>query len=316
VDALAVSCCLHVLHAVAKHFRSQVEMDDTLRIWRNFQLGKLMDLTMLDTRQYDRSITDLYWNTHYIHKISNDAGRSMMGSRQENWFYNTLKESKARNAIWRVIGSQTVFSRINESISYGNVDPLDYDAWDGYQGNRNRTFNVLMSNNIVISGDSHANWVSDLVWLDHANYDPATGKGSLGVEFAGTAVSSQSPYGQNLSLAQSVNYSRSLIADNQELQWSEVYYRGYFELRVSKNQVDAEYFGMPTIVNRNPHEISLANFTVIRDGNALKRVGGTTAMGGEVENGAVKFGKTIQTNITNSTDSGLYYISHDNQEDL
>jgi alkaline phosphatase D len=295
-------------------------MDDNLRIWRNFQLGQLMDLTMLDTRQYDRSITDLYWNTDYIHAISNDAGRSMMGSRQENWFYGTLIQSQARNAAWRVIGSQTVFSRVNESISYGNVNPLDYDAWDGYQANRNRTFNVLVTNNItnniVLSGDSHANWVSDLVWFDHSDYDPATGAGSLGVEFAGTAVTSQSPYGQNLSLAQSVNYSTSLIADNQELQWSEVYYRGYFELRVSKDQVDAEYFGMPTVINRNPHEISLANFTVMKDANALLRVNGTTAMGGAVENGAVKFGKTVQTNITNSTDTGLYYISHDNQEDL
>jgi alkaline phosphatase D len=34
-----------------------IEMDDNLRIWRNFKLGKLVDLIMLDTRQYDRSIT-------------------------------------------------------------------------------------------------------------------------------------------------------------------------------------------------------------------------------------------------------------------
>lgn len=48
-----------------------------------------------------------YWNTGYIHQISNDAGRSMMGSRQENWFYNQLGESANRGARWRVIGSQT-----------------------------------------------------------------------------------------------------------------------------------------------------------------------------------------------------------------
>ncbi len=107
----------------------QVEMDDNLRIWRSFSIGTLLDLIILDTRQYDRSITDLYWNTHYVHQISDDAGRSMMGSRQENWFYSQLKSSAQRAATWRVIGSQTVFSRINESIAYGNVDPLDYDAW-------------------------------------------------------------------------------------------------------------------------------------------------------------------------------------------
>ena len=295
-------------------------MDDTLRIWRNFQLGNLLDLTMLDTRQYDRSITDLYWNTDYVHGISNDAGRSMMGPRQENWFYSTLIDSAARGATWRVIGSQTVFSRINESYAYGNVNPLDYDAWDGYQANRNRTFDTLMrnniSNNIVISGDSHANWVSDLVWLDHADYDQATGAGAIGVEFAGTAVSSPCPYGQNITIARAQNQSSLLIGANQELQWSELYYRGYFEIYITHASVKAQYFGLPTVINRNPNEISLANFTVLSGANRLLRVNGTTAMGGVVENGAVKGGRTLQTNITNSTDTGLYFISIENQEDL
>ena len=176
------------MNAVRAYFEwmpiRQVEMDDNLRIWRNFQLGSLLDLVMLDTRQYDRSITDIYWNTDYVHAISNDAGRSMMGSRQENWLFNTLTASKQRQATWRVIGSQTVFSRVNESVAYGNTNPLDYDAWDGYQASRNRTlatlYNNQIGNNIVISGDSHANWASDLVWLDTLPYDPATGKGAIG----------------------------------------------------------------------------------------------------------------------------------------
>lgn len=54
----------------------------------------------------------------------------MMGPRQEAWFYNQLISSKNRGATWRVVGSQTVFSRINESAAYGNVDPLDYDAYE------------------------------------------------------------------------------------------------------------------------------------------------------------------------------------------
>lgn len=32
---------------------------DTLRIWRKFQYGKLADILMLDTRNYDRDITDV-----------------------------------------------------------------------------------------------------------------------------------------------------------------------------------------------------------------------------------------------------------------
>lgn len=99
------------MNAVRAYFEwmpiRQVEMDDNLRIWRSFSIGSLLDLVILDTRQYDRSITDLYWNTDYIRQISNDAGRSMMGSRQENWFFNQLISSARRGATWRVIGSQT-----------------------------------------------------------------------------------------------------------------------------------------------------------------------------------------------------------------
>ena len=276
-------------------------------------------------------------NTGYVHAVSNDAGRSMMGSRQENWFYNQLIESAQRKATWRVIGSQTgekfkdklkasrtninpVFSRINESLAYGNVDPLDYDAWDGYQSNRNRTFNTLYShnigNNIVISGDSHANWVSDLVWLDNQTYDPATGKGAIGVEFAGSAVSSPSPAGQNISIAAANNASAWLIGANRELQWSELYYRGYFELHIGHDSVNASYFGLPTIINRNPNEISLANFTVLSGANALYRGPAGVSGGGVVENGALKGGRTVQTNETNSTATGLYFISHEDVEDI
>lgn len=218
------------MNAVRAYFEwmpiRQVEMDDNLRIWRTFKIGTLMDVIMLDTRDYDRSITDLYWNTDYIHQISNDAGRSMMGSRQENWFYNELIQSKKRGATWRIIGSQTVFSRINESVAYGSENPLDYDAWDGYQANRNRTFKTLydnnITNNIVLAGDSHLSFVSDLIWLDEHAYDPTTGNGSIGVEFAGSAVSSPCPYGQNITMANANTASQWLVANNRELQWQDV----------------------------------------------------------------------------------------------
>lgn len=103
-------------------------MDDNLRIWRSFQIGKLFDLIMLDTRNYDRSITTLDWNDEYVAKIKDDAGRTLMGSHQENWFYNQLSKSNKRGATWRIIGNQIVFSRINETASFGSW--LNADQWD------------------------------------------------------------------------------------------------------------------------------------------------------------------------------------------
>lgn len=136
------------------------------------------------------------------------------------------------------------------------------------------------------------------------------------MEFAGTAVSSPSPAGQNISIATANNYSTFLIGANRELQWSELYYRGYFELQIGHDSVNASYFGMPTIINRNPDEISLANFTVLSGANALYRGPSGVPGGGVVENGALKGGKTVQTNSTNDTSTGLYFISHENVEDI
>jgi alkaline phosphatase D len=261
---------------------------------------------MLDTRHYDRSITDLYWNTDYVHDISNDAGRSLMGSRQENWFYNQLRTS---NTTWRVIGSQVVFSRLNESLALGNTNPLNYDSWDGYLGNKNRTLKTLydnnIGNNIFLAGDSHASWVSDIAWLDEKAYNGTSGQGAIGVEFAGSAVTSPCPYGANISLELANTASTALVAANSELQWSDIYYRGYFELKISHEKVDAQFFGLPTVVSRNGYEISLANFTVPAGQNKLAR----PVAGGVVESGSVKGGKRVQTNATLDTGSGEWFVS-------
>ncbi|KAF2966574.1 hypothetical protein GQX73_g7033 [Xylaria multiplex] len=303
------------MNAVRAYFEwmpiRQVDMDDNLRIWRNFQFGNLFDLVMLDTRQYDRSITDVYWNTHYLSDIYNDASRSLMGPRQEAWFYKTLQNSAKRGATWRIVGNQVVFSRINASISSGLETPFNYDQWDGYQANRNRTFHTLyenkIGNNIFLAGDSHASWVSDLVWLDEHPYDPSTGEGSIGVEFAGTAVSSPSPAGQNVTLETAQLGSALFIANNAELQWQDFYYRGYFELSISHDKVDAAYFGVPTTTVRSGAEIPLANFTVLAGANKLYRENGAAALGGVVEAGSLRGGKVVPKKLILDTETGKWH---------
>ncbi|KDN64649.1 putative PhoD-like phosphatase [Colletotrichum sublineola] len=292
------------MNAVRAYFEwmpiRQVDMDDNLRIWREFNFGDLFDL-----------ITDVYTNTDYIHAISNDASRSLMGPRQEAWFYKTLRDSSSRGTAWRVVGNQIVFSRMNESAALGDENPLNYDAWDGYQANRNRTFEVLygdgVDNNIFLAGDSHASWVSDLVWLDEHDYDQATGAGSVGVEFAGSAVSSPCPIGQNTSLAAATAASAWLTDANRELQWQDLYYRGYYELSIGYDAVNASFFGIPTTRVMQGHEISLANFTVLAGENRLHRWdGGSVVAGGVAESGSLKNGKVVSTNLTHDTATREY----------
>ncbi|KAF3010414.1 hypothetical protein E8E15_000859 [Penicillium rubens] len=303
------------MNAVRAYFEwmpiRQVEMDDNLRIWRNFKLGKLVDLIMLDTRQYDRSITDTYDNTNYIDEIKDDAGRSLMGSRQENWLQRNLIESANRGAHWRILGSQIIFSQLNMSATMGPEQPLNLDAWDGYMASKNRTLQTLydnkIGNNIVIAGDTHVNWVSDLAWLDHTPYDSSTGSGSIGVEFGGAAVSSPSSFGQNTTIPAANNISQIVATDSESLQWSEGYYRGYFELHITPEQVGAHFFGLPTTKERNFGEISLANFTVKSGENHLQRNSDNAAAGGIVENGFLKNGKVVQSGMVYDTETGRYY---------
>jgi alkaline phosphatase D len=300
------------MNAVRAYFEwmpiRQVEMDDNLRIWRDFRFGDLFDLVMLDTRQYDRSITDLYWNTDYAHAIADETSRSLMGPRQEAWFYRMLRESSRRGTAWRVVGNQIVFSRMNESLALGQENPLNYDSWDGYAANRNRTLANLyehkINNTVFLAGDSHASWVSDLVWLDEHAYDAATGSGSVGVEFAGSAVSSPCPAGQNISLAAANLGSAWLVGANRELQWQDLYYRGYYELSIGYDAINASFYGVPTTKTRNGLEISLANFTVVAGENRLHRSVGN----GLVESGALKGGKVVGTNLTHDTVSGEWAV--------
>ncbi|KAJ8468710.1 hypothetical protein ONZ51_g9467 [Trametes cubensis] len=259
----------------------QVDPDDKLRIWRNFQIGKLLDLTMLDTRQYDRDITDLYYNT-VIDSIADEESRSLMGSEQENWFFDTLSASKERGAIWRIVGQQIVFTQLNES-------GFDVDAWDGYRANRERVLNHLynekISNTIILSGDSHANWVSDLAHPnDTTTYDPLTGKGAIGVEFAGTAVTSSSPFGAGIQPVAADKISQVFVQINEDLQWSEGSYRGFFTLTLNTTNAVATYYAMRNISSANLDAFASATFVVEAGANKLAR----PVAGGSVQAGVLK----------------------------
>lgn len=80
---------------------------------------------------------------------------------------------------------------------------------------------------------------------------------------------------------------------------------GYYELYVTQHNVSAQYFGIPSIVQRLPYEVSLANFTVQKDANHLQRPVG----GGVVAAGTLKTGRTVHTNISNDTSvpGGRYF---------
>ncbi|KAL5641152.1 hypothetical protein ACGC1H_001589 [Rhizoctonia solani] len=261
----------------------QVALDDKLRIWRNFQIGKLLDLTMLDTRNYDRDLTDVYYNTKFVDSIHKGENRSIMGLKQEKWLEQQLLQSKSRGAVWRIIGQQVVFTQLNL------LGTLNLDSWDGYTANRKRILDLLykrkIDNTIILSGDSHANWVSDLAYPnDTTTYNSTTGQGAIGVEFAGTAVSSPSPLGEGISPVVADTVSKQLVASNPDLQWSEGSWRGFFTLSLAPSNLTAKFYAMKSLNTTNTDAFVSAEFHVTAGANKLTRPVG----GGKVAAGVLK----------------------------
>jgi len=262
----------------------QVSQFDQLRIWRNFQIGKLLDLTMLDTRNYDRDVTDVNYNHDLVGSLATFANRSLMGAAQEKWFEETLMQSQERGAVWRIVGQQIVFTQLLLGGAF-----VDFDDWDGYRANRQRVLDNLyrnkISNTIILSGDSHANWVSDLAHPnDTTTYNPLTGEGAIGVEFAGTAVTSPSAFGVGAPPAATDPISALFVAGNPDLQWSEGSFRGFFTLTIDSKEVNATYYAMSDISTPNLNSFVSAVFNVKTGKNKLSR----PVAGGKVAAGVLK----------------------------
>ena len=155
-----------------------------MRVYRRLPFGGLIDLNVLDTRQWrsDQACGD---GVHTDCPEIMDPARTMMGAEQERWLFGNLADAKAR---WTVIGHQVpTFAR-----DMAKQDPngrWSMDKWDGYVPARQRLYARLQEtkapNPILLSGDVHMHYGADLK-VDFANPRSAT----VGVEFTNTSITS------------------------------------------------------------------------------------------------------------------------------
>ncbi len=136
-----------------------------------------------------------------------------------------------------------------------------------------------------------------MIWEGTKPYNNVTGKGAIGVEFAGTAVSSS---GLSTVSREDGEQKANAYNINPELKWVEGYYRGYFELHLRQEQAEARYFGCPTVATRNSWELPLANWTVKHSESHLQR----PLAGGAVEAGFVQEGKLKHSDVSLNTETG------------
>lgn len=162
--------------------RTSLPNGAAMQLYRRQAYGNLIDLNLLDTRQYrsnqpcdDKSAgcTDL------------DSAPNFLGNAQEAWLAKGLSASKAR---WNVLAQQVVMMDLDRAAA-----PDEYranvDSWAGYRTPRERVLKHIadarIPNVIVLTGDEHVHYAGEL-HRDGRN----PGKKPLGVEFTATSITS------------------------------------------------------------------------------------------------------------------------------
>jgi phosphodiesterase/alkaline phosphatase D-like protein len=157
-------------------------------LYRRLRFGDLVELNLLDTRQY-RDDQPCGADGHGGGRVVTcpervDPRRTILGDHQRRWLLGGLDRSQAR---WNVLAQQVVMAELD--LHPGPGRSWWSDAWDGYAADRDRILRFLWdrqpANPVVLTGDIHAFLVNDLQLPGRGPDRPV-----VATELVGTSISS------------------------------------------------------------------------------------------------------------------------------
>ena len=292
--------------------------DQHIKIYRQFDFGTLVQLTMLDTRIIARNVQLDYANYMTatgldIAKFQADLinpARTLMGVEQRNWLLQKLQQS---TATWNVLGQQILMSKMFvpaellmslAEITAGNPSPetlnkittqitellkikarmdagdptvspeekarlavtapYNLDAWDGYFAEREILYGTLAKLKkkvVVLAGDTHNAWASDLSSKDGV---------LVGVELATSSVSSPGLEKYlSIPMQQLQAFEFAFTSLIEELNYCNLNQRGYLKVRFTAEQVQADWIFVDTIKNKEYIVDETRSHQVILDSTLL-----------------------------------------------
>lgn len=240
-----------------------VDTATSVKIYRKYSIGNLVDLFFLDTRITARkeqnilaSISGVDDSTHYL-----------LGPEQFDWLKTGLQQS---TATWKVIGQQVMMAPFKVfNIAFNS------DQWDGYPSERKKFFKMVNDNHInnlvVLTGDIHSAWASDLPF-GTTPYNMHTGAGSAGVEFVTTAVTSPAiPLTGILGNIAEDAFARLVGDNNPHVKHNNFVDRGFLIIDFSPEKTQSDFYTIETIERPNPNYQYQVSFYTEKDSNHLKR---------------------------------------------
>jgi alkaline phosphatase D len=161
--------------------RASFPRPGAMQIHRRAKVGTLLDLHLLDTRQFrtDQPCGDGFkpycpgWD---------DPAAQIMGLGQEAWLAAALHEKRAR---WNAIAQQVMVMPLDRRTHDEPAPIRNMDSWGAYNVPRERVLSRLagLGNAVVLTGDEHQNFAGEL--RTHGGQGEA-----VAVEFVGTSISS------------------------------------------------------------------------------------------------------------------------------
>jgi alkaline phosphatase D len=207
-------------------------------IHRRLRFGKLLEMNVLDTRQYrsDQACGDGRQPSCAEHQ---DSNRTLLGQAQKDWLYGGLATT---DATWNVMAQQVMMASLRSRGDNGE-ELWPMDIWDGYPYERQELLQTLKSlntpNPVVLTGDIHSNWAADLK-LDFDNSASET----IGSEFVATSITSGGD-GEDMT-----DYGKALLSNNPHVKFYNAQ-RGYVKATLTPTLWKTEYKVLPGVTTKN-----------------------------------------------------------------
>jgi alkaline phosphatase D len=239
---------------------------DPYRIWRTVRLGPLADLVLLDTLLVGRE-APVAGRRPVVGIRRRD--RALLGPDQWKW----LEETLGSGDRWALVASQVVMAPIHLLASTGGLGRrlgavgggliVNSGQWDGYPEERERLLRLLAGRGgpaVVLSGDLHSSWVSQLALEDGR-------RAPVAPDFTVPAVSAPT---FARALAPKVRGARSVLERvirraNPQVAWVDTAAHGYLVVDVTAEQVEGQWWHVDRVGRRTEVEHLAATWSVRRD---------------------------------------------------
>jgi alkaline phosphatase D len=232
--------------------RALLPRNGAVGMHREFQMGNLLGLQVLDTRLY-RSNQPCGDGFKPLCNDVNKADTQVLGSEQEAWLARNLAGG---GQIWEALAQQiTMMSLDRRRRPEEPAKIANMDSWAGYETARQRVLSRFSGrrNNVVLTGDEHQNFCGDLVQRDKI----------VGSEFVATSISSGGN-GSDVRIGtdQWLKYNPELKFANDQ--------RGYMVCDVTPDAWQSHYMVVDQVTVRDPKLSRRMTAVVARDEAGIK----------------------------------------------